>query len=927
MDTRKRRPSRLVAVGLVLAGVAIFLSGISFSRKVASFQPAGVEVTENATHWLVTSVGNAATGLRPGDQILLVNGVGVAEIEDPAAAFARRATSELLVVRAEEAVTVAYARPGLDIDFPYLVLSLIGVGYLLIGAYTLFKDQRRAAFIFFLWCLTSAVVYVASPIAPFDTTGKAIYLVEEFARLLLAPLTLHLFLIFPSRLPSVERVRSAIPFLYLPAAVFLLLQVDLALLNGRWFFTGDLGASVRTLDRLEIYHLVVYALLALGVLGWRLVSVRDWEQRRQMGWIAVGMGAGYVPFVLLYVVPMALELTRSELLTAISVLPLACVPLAFAYSILRYKLWDIGVIVRDTISLSATILLGVFGFSLINLMIDRAVPEASTIARNLSAFAAGLVIAGLLVPARRGIASSLSRLQYGARFSRRRALSDFGRELLHENDIEQLSTALLTKIEDAVELERANLYVRQGELLAVAQPEPDLPLQLHVDALGAGIWDREVQNLSGIGLISDELSAEQRLFALGYRYAFPLQIREMRIGLLLCTYKPEDNPLNSDDIELIRDLLNQAALAIDNARLLGQVKSQLDEVLRLQHYSEGIIQSSPAGIAVLDKDKRIVTANAAFLLLSGAGEGPVEGRPLSEVLAVYPLPAAGDGIMETSIRSATRGERFLQLSLADLEDDEEGEIRQVLVVQDVSDRVAMEHELKEKERLASLGMLAAGVAHEVNTPITGISSYAQMLLADTPETDPHYEILRKVERQTFRASRIVNNLLDFARTRKGEPRPLSLAPLFQEALDLVRDRLDEQNIDVFLDVPPEDVLVKGDDGELQQVFTNLVVNAVDAMGASGGRLKLGIESDKQWVLASVEDTGPGIPLEQLDKIFQPFYSTKLSEGGTGLGLSISYNIVRKHRGEIRVVSHPGEGTRFIVELPRYYPEAAVKRQA
>ena len=320
------------------------------------------------------------------------------------------------------------------------------------------------------------------------------------------------------------------------------------------------------------------------------------------------------------------------------------------------------------------------------------------------------------------------------------------------------------------------------------------------------------------------------------------------------------------------------------------------------------------------------TERGAFLELADTSLSRAEGIPLREVLSVNPLPAPGEGILETSIRSEGQ-ERFLQLSLADLEDDEEGEARQVLVVQDVSDRVAMEHQLKEKERLASLGMLAAGVAHEVNTPITGISSYAQMLLADTDENDPHYAILQKVEKQTFRASRIVNNLLDFARTRKGEPHPMSLAPLYNEALELVRDRLDEQDIDVLLDVPSDEVLVTGDEGELQQVFTNLIVNAVDAMGATGGRLKLGIESDDKWVLASVEDTGPGIPLKQLDKIFQPFYSTKLSEGGTGLGLSISYNIVRKHQGEIRVVSHPGEGTRFIVELPRHRPDAAAPSDA
>lgn len=119
--------------------------------------------------------------------------------------------------------------------------------------------------------------------------------------------------------------------------------------------------------------------------------------------------------------------------------------------------------------------------------------------------------------------------------------------------------------------------------------------------------------------------------------------------------------------------------------------------------------------------------------------------------------------------------------------------------------------------------------------------------------------------------------------------------------------------------PGEEILVMGNEGELQQVFSNLIVNAADAIGTKGGRLRVTLETNDDWVWASFEDSGPGIPPAELDKIFQPFYSTKLGEGGTGLGLSISFNIARRHGGEIRVISHPGEGSSFIVELPRHHP--------
>jgi hypothetical protein len=242
----------------------------------------------------------------------------------------------------------------------------------------------------------------------------------------------------------------------------------------------------------------------------------------------------------------------------------------------------------------------------------------------------------------------------------------------------------------------------------------------------------------------------------------------------------------------------------------------------------------------------------------------------------------------------------------------------------------MEQALQEKDRLAALGMLAAGVAHEVNTPITGISSYAQMLLAETAESDPHYAILKKVERQTFRAARIVNNLLEFAKDRQNERKPVALAPLITESLDLLGDRLGKRRIELDWQAPSPDappIVVLGCDGELQQVLTNLLVNALQAMSEKGGRLTVLLTADPATVRLSVEDSGPGIPPERLGKVFEPFYSTKHASGGTGLGLAISHDIVRRHGGSLAVASEPGTGARFTIELPRLASPATISAAA
>jgi len=712
------------------------------------------------------------------------------------------------------------------------------------------------------------------------------------------------------------------------------------------------------------------------------------------------IAGGYLPFLLLYVVPMALGLSRPPLLSLVAVLPLGLVPVAFAYAILRYKLWDIEVIARDVVSATLTLLLGVLGFSLVNLAITRGISPELPLARNLLSFAAGLGIAGLLVPTRHTLSAAIERLQYRGTFGKRRALLGLGRDLLHERDLGRLCSALLDRLAAGMDLERAGIYLAQGDNLVVIAaidaidagdpggagggsgqpPHPHQPFHPHgahralasaSTSAGAGaraayrrtmaapppvlpaasldpsIWRENVYRLGGTELPAGAPSPLQQLFIAGYRYAFPLIVRGRGVGLVLAGWKREQAPLNSEDLDLVRHLLNQAALAIENAQLLGQLHLQLQEVQRLQRFSDGIFESSPAGIAVLDGQLRLVSANPAFAALVGREPRQLLGRPIEEVLPVATLPSPGEGPIEVSFAdpAAARDgdeaarddapaarERFLQLSLAvtQLGDASppgggravQREPLRILVAYDVTERVAMERSLKEKDRLAALGMLAAGVAHEVNTPITGISSYAQMLLSDTAENDPRYSLLKKVERQTFRAARIVNNLLEFARERQRERQPVALLPLLRECVELLADRLERGLVALDWDLPPaaDALLVLGADLELEQVFTNLLGNALDAMsGQPGGRLGIVVVSSNGLVTIRVQDSGPGIPPEQLAAVFEPFYSTKLHRGGTGLGLTISHDIVQRHGGTLAVESTPGHGACFTVELPRFTP--------
>ncbi|REJ83951.1 MAG: PAS domain-containing protein [Acidobacteria bacterium] len=932
---------RRLVLGVLLVATALVaaVGSFSFAHRVQGFRESGIELARGAEGWRVTAVAAPLSELSPGDLLVLVDGLEIPPRVREAEVLGV-GEREVVVIRSGELASVRHLPPPPRIDVAYLLLAGIAVFYLGIGIYTLLRTVDRQTCLFHLWCLVSATLYVVSPEIPFrDSTGRFYYGLDQAVRLLLPPLTLHFFLVFPRPLRQVRSgaLRLLIPALYAPPMALLAFLLDQMLTGGSLFAGPATALSIRVLDRVELALIALYVVAAVLVLIAQGLRFEPKREERQLLWIALGLAIGYLPFLALHAVPYAAGIETPQLLRALAVAPLVLVPLSFAWAILRYRLWDISVILRDLATYALTLSLGGFGFAVLSLLVQRGIPDSLAVARGVTTVAGGLLIAGLLLPTKQGIGATLERLHYRGALTRRRALGELGEELLLERDLEQLCRALLFRLEEALAVERSNLFLVRGEAMTPVSPEPDLE-PLRSSEIDSRIWGNEYFHLEGVGLPGSEPHAERRLAALGYRTAFPLSVRSRRIGLLLLGDKANGASLSSDDAMLVRQLLNQAALAIENAQLIEHMQQQLQEVVELKQFNEEIIESSPAGIAVLDGDDRVLTANLAFAALFGFERAALRRRRIDEVLPGLDLPSSESSLLDTEYVDGHGRRRQLQISTAGLL----GERRQrmkVVVVNDTTEIREMERALQEKERLATIGLMAAGVAHEVNTPLTGISSYAQMLLGSTPPSDPRHELLRKVERQTFRASNIVNRLLEFSRSARPDPEPVPLIAVWREAVDLLDTPLQKAAVEVRWAGRAgategsrgerEEIYVNAGSEELQQVATNLVLNACEALdeqrscrgqdedgaGESAGTITITVQADEHTATVWVDDDGPGISDEVLPRIFHPFVSTKTERGGTGLGLAISYEIVRRYDGSLSAENRPQGGCRFELQLP------------
>ncbi len=380
---------------------------------------------------------------------------------------------------------------------------------------------------------------------------------------------------------------------------------------------------------------------------------------------------------------------------------------------------------------------------------------------------------------------------------------------------------------------------------------------------------------------------------------------------------------------LVGTALGVGLLAEVEAGERAKVSALTREVERREQFIRSVVEGLSEGVVALDRDGRILAWNRAMETRYDVAAPDVMGRTLLDVFPnirretwAGPLQQLLRGeiaefrLEEVAHESLRKGRVTLNLKGSSLRQG--GDVAgAVLLVEDVTERVALERTARQTEKLAALGTLAAGLAHELNNPIGIISSRAELMLLEA-ETQPLPEELRDdlkvLHRHAQRVARIAQGLLSFARQSAGDQGPVDLNRLVDETALLVDKQIGREGVTLRLDLAPHLPPVWGDANALQQVLMNLLTNARDAV-SEGGEIvvETGPAPRAGGVRLVVRDTGRGIPPEMIPQIFDPFFTTK-SEG-TGLGLSISYRIVREHQGTVDVESFPGRGTTFVLTFP------------
>jgi len=612
------------------------------------------------------------------------------------------------------------------------------------------------------------------------------------------------------------------------------------------------------------------------------------------------------------------------------VLTLGLLPLTFGYAIFRYRLMDVDLIFKRGVvyTLAAAAVVGMY-FALVA-GVAELVHMQKPGTGPVGLIIAVVVTALLFDPVRKWIQDRVDQFFYRTRYDYRKTLIEFGRELSSEPDLERMLKSVVDRLSRTLAVDRMAIFLDTGEARFALRESFGMipPDKLDLSFLSAPRPEQAGHLFfENTHQVPRETAESQATIArLDLHYYIPCRAQQKAVAVLGLGKTADGDFLSSEDVELLETLGGYLGIAIQNGRLYASLQQKVAEYERLKDFNENIVESISVGVMALDMQDRIESWNAQMEVMYALPRWQTLTQPLR---SIFPPEFAEEfyrvrqnagihNLYKFRLKTPAGETRTVNVAIAPLVTRKFEVVGRLVIMDDITERVDLEAQLSQADKLSSIGLLAAGVAHEVNTPLAVISSYTQML-AKQLQGDPQKSgLLEKITRQTFRASEIVNNLLNFSRTSGTEFTNVDVNKVIGDTLALLEHQFKTSKIEVRSELTPDISTIQGNAGRLQQVFLNLFLNAKDAM-PNGGKLSVAT-TNGDLVSVLVSDTGSGIAPEHIQRIYDPFFTTKTApkqgqSRGTGLGLSVTYGIIQEHAGKIRVESHPGTGTTFALDFP------------
>ena len=936
--------NRLQATLLALATVGLVLLALLNFRQESQFpQP------DDGVWWVEAPGGLMATkvipdgpgqksGIKKGDILTAVNGVPVVRVPDQ--------VRELYRTGVYGKATYSISRDGAAIEpaaevyleatdrSSYLGLRFIGVIYLGIGLYVLFRrwTAPRATH-FYLFCLASFALNALHYTGELNLMDKAVFWSNIIAGAVQPALFLHFAISFPEERLKTAGRRWLLPVLYAPGIALLGLWITAI---SRWEATGILE---HRLNQVNYGYIAVYYVLAASLFSLSYRSAGTPLLRQQLKWLYRGAWLAVGPFTALYAIPFVLDIRIWNILTKLAGLSLVFLPLTFCWAIIRYRLMDTDLIFKRGVAYTlatATLVGASYGaIALSSVVVHERLPEAI---REWGLIIAIIGTAAIFDPLKRRIQGWVDKSFDRQKYDYRKALIEFGRSLSSETDIDALLDSIVERLPRTLLVSRIAVFLGQpggGVHLAASHGLLSSAMERKL-ALGFLDFDRAALGHSHIFLENAQQALhlppdQQRTAAiLDLNYYLPCRVQDgsttRTIAVIGLGRTVGGDFLSSEDVELLESLASYIGIALQNASLYARLEVKISEFERLKEFNENIVESINVGIFALDLEDRIESWNAQMEAMYAVSRAEALGEKLS---AVFPdeFVSAIEGfrnepgvhhLYKFHLTTKAGEQRTVNIAIAPLLSREFVIVGRIVLVDDITDRVSLENQLAQADKLSSIGLLAAGVAHEINTPLAVISSYSQMLSKQMRGDGRLGPVLEKITQQSFRASEIANGLLNFSRTSTTEFRETNLNQVIRDTLSLLEHQFKTAQVVVEAELADDLPTIHGNPGKLQQVFLNLLLNAKESM-PGGGRLRVATLANGH-VEALVADTGSGIAPEHLKRIYDPFFTTKTTprpgeRRGTGLGLSVSYGIIQEHAGKIHVDSAVGAGTTFHLEFP------------